>query len=42
MTAYAALYRLGLDWSDVDQMIGDLLDAIEQANRDLIAEFGGV
>lgn len=38
MTATLALWRLGLDWSDVAQMTVDLLAAIEQANQELLED----
>lgn len=39
MTAFVALRRLGLDWMDVQVLTRDLLDAIAQANRDLLESF---
>ena len=34
-----ALLRLGLDWTDVQIMTRDLLDAIAQRNRNLLNSF---
>lgn len=39
MSVRLALWRLGLTWSDVDQMAIDMLDAIARANRDLVDSF---
>lgn len=41
VTPSAALYSLGLDWTDVQIMRRDLLDAIASANRELLRDLGG-
>jgi len=38
MTATLALWRLGLDWSDVAQMTADLLAAIARSNQELLED----
>lgn len=36
MTRSAALYRLGLDWADIERMKANMLWAIRRATDDLI------
>jgi hypothetical protein len=39
VTRLEALFRLGLEWSDVVAMRAELLAAIHSANRDLLSTF---
>lgn len=39
MSIFLALYRLGLEWSDVAQMVLVMREGIDRANADLLDQW---